>query len=399
MEYLSRVLLVAQGFQGFRFHSLCRKFQLSHLFFADDLLMFCYGDLSSATLLLRAFLSFSEASGLRMNVQKSCLYANGVPAQVLQHICSAAGMKLASLPFSYLGVPITARKLSVLECFVLVEKYVLATLHNDWARIFILPKSIIKRIEDTCRNFLWRGSHIYISSPPVAWDHVCKEPEMGGLGIRKAYEWNIASVEKYIWWIASKKDHLWVKWINGIYLRGKDWRDMKCNVSSTWSWRRMCHVKEALMDGYMGDWWLKVGNEYSVQHGYQWLNCGGTIVPWGQFVWNRLGLPRQRFIAWMVMHQRLYTKARLARFGVGNDSLCCLCADAVETQVHLFFECIYSRKCIQIFLAKLGHFDGVLKLPEVIVDKMGREIQCRCRAVVSEHVLAKYDEWVIHLGC
>ncbi|KAK9681629.1 hypothetical protein RND81_10G016600 [Saponaria officinalis] len=110
-----------------------------------------------------------------MNVHKSSIYANGVPARILQPICVSAGMKLEPLPFYYLGIPIVARKLSILECFVLVEKVVariralgsrhlsyggrlalvksvLATLHSYWARIFILPKNIIKRIEDTCRT-------------------------------------------------------------------------------------------------------------------------------------------------------------------------------------------------------------------------------------------------------
>ncbi|KAK9704967.1 hypothetical protein RND81_07G023700 [Saponaria officinalis] len=333
--------------------------------FIDDLLMFSYGDYNSATLLLREFLTFSNASGLRMNVQNSSLYANGVPSPTVQRICAAAGMNLGALPFTYWGIPITSRKLSVLECFVLIEKVVariravdsrylsygcrltlvksvLSTLHSYWARIFIIPKSIIKRIEDTCMNFLWRGSHIYVSAPPIAWDQVCKEPEMGGLGIRKAYEWNIVSVGKYIWWLASKKDHLWVKWINGTYLRGKDWRDMKSSVTSTWSWKWMCHVKEALVAGFLGDWWLRVGKECTVQQGYQWLTRGGTVVPWSKFV------------TWMAMHQRLYTKTHLAWFGVGSDGLCCLCAGAEETQAHLFFDCPYSRNCVRVLSDKLG---------------------------------------------
>ncbi|KAK9676464.1 hypothetical protein RND81_11G079000 [Saponaria officinalis] len=393
-----------------------------------------------------------------MNVQKSSIYVNGVPARILQQICLSAGMKLELLPFSYLGIPIAARKFSVIECFVLVEKVVariralgsrhlsyggrLALLHSYWARIFILSKSIIKRIEDTCRNFLWRGSHIYISAPSIAWDQICKDPEMGVLGIRKAYEWNIASVGKYIWWIASKKDHLWVKWVNGIYLRGTDWRDMKCTVNSTWSWRRICHVKEAVIDGYMGEWWISAGNEYSVQKVYQWLTRGDTVVPWWQFVWNRFRLPRQRFISWMAMHQRLYTNTRLARFGVVSDGLCCLCADEAETQAHLFFECVFSRKCLQILSSKLGMyipctdtwqwwdnnrfqnmfvkklvrdciiatlysiwhcrnlslFYGVILLPSVVMDKLCRDIQCRCRSVVSGHILVKFDDWIVRLG-
>lgn len=44
MEYLSRIIERAQGMEGFKFHALCRRTNLAHLCFADDLLLFCHGD-------------------------------------------------------------------------------------------------------------------------------------------------------------------------------------------------------------------------------------------------------------------------------------------------------------------------------------------------------------------
>ncbi|XP_074300998.1 uncharacterized protein LOC141632342 [Silene latifolia] len=67
LEYLSRVLMIVQKHKNFRHHPLCKRINLTHLCFADDLIMFCKGERGSIELLLQAFKYFSKASGLVMN--------------------------------------------------------------------------------------------------------------------------------------------------------------------------------------------------------------------------------------------------------------------------------------------------------------------------------------------
>ncbi|KAK9666093.1 hypothetical protein RND81_14G160000 [Saponaria officinalis] len=54
------------------------------------------------------------------------------------------------------------------------------------------------------------------------------------------------------------------------------------------------------------------------------------------------------------MYERLQTKLRLDRFGYGGDLRCCLCAVNEESLPHLFFECQYSSKCVQLVAVRLG---------------------------------------------
>lgn len=93
----------------------------SYVFF-DDLLMFCRADIQSVKLLYIAFIKFSKASGLQENVEKSSIYTTRVfetlKAEIIQHL----GFSKGTLLFKYLRVPLAAKRLSIGQCWPLVEK-------------------------------------------------------------------------------------------------------------------------------------------------------------------------------------------------------------------------------------------------------------------------------------
>ncbi|XP_048501464.2 uncharacterized protein LOC104897645 [Beta vulgaris subsp. vulgaris] len=63
-------------------------------------------------------------------------------------------------------------------------------------------------------------------------------------------------------------------------------------------------------------------------------------------IWNRLSIPKHRFILWLALKQRLMTRERLAKMGITECTDCCLCGVDTETHEHLFFECGFSRRCL-----------------------------------------------------
>ncbi|XP_074266553.1 uncharacterized protein LOC141589828 [Silene latifolia] len=372
-----RILGKIQEYTKFRYHPLCSRIKLTHLAFADDLLLFCRGDRNSIIGLLRAFQSFSRASGLQMNKGKSSLYSNGVDQMVLTDILKHSGMKHGSLPFKYLGIPIASKKLSVMDCNCLVErvvsrirsigsrklsyagrlvliKSVLATLHNYWARIFILPSSILKKIIQICRNFLWTGLDNDKGNTLVSWEQICKDKKHGGLGITYIIRWNKAALGKYIWWLAQKKDHLWVEWVHNIYIKSGEWHSYQPKNNGSWAWRKLCKIRDLIKAGFVGAWWLQNQQVYTISSGYDWLGSPCMNVPWANFVWDSGALPKISFIGWLVMQGRLLTRERLKRLGITLDDSCVLCARASETHDHLFFACEYSKRCLQILSSKLG---------------------------------------------
>lgn len=86
MEVLSRMLRKAGAEKVFNSHPKCRKANINHVCFADDLLIFVRGDLGSAKAVVEVFKEFADFSGLQPNCQKSCFNFGGVTDNVKQQI-------------------------------------------------------------------------------------------------------------------------------------------------------------------------------------------------------------------------------------------------------------------------------------------------------------------------
>lgn len=54
--------------------------------------------------------------------------------------------------------------------------------------------------------------------------------------------------------------------------------------------------------------------DYKFSEGYKKLTGGLGKVYWAVQVWSNFNVPKHAFIFWLVMKERLQTKARLVRF-------------------------------------------------------------------------------------
>ncbi|KAF4394816.1 hypothetical protein F8388_015722 [Cannabis sativa] len=79
------------------------------------------------------------------------------------------------------------------------------------------------------------------------------------------------------------------------------------------------------------DSFLKQG--YRVKHGYHDLFPEHPKLPWCNLVWDRLIIPKHRFIVWLVFWKRLNTKERVSRYQ-SIDTTCVLCGNEDETIVY-----------------------------------------------------------------
>lgn len=213
MEYGSRILQQIGKLPGFKYHSRCKSMQLNHLCFADDMLLFCKGDMDSISMILGGLKLFSETTGLHISPEKSEIYCTGMSASDILKVQLISGFKVGSLPFKYLGVPMNSKKVNEADCQALVEKMcaririwssrhlsysgrlqlvnsVLMSICTYWSQIFIQPKLVIKKINVVCKHFLWHGTYDSTKLGYVNWDEVCKPKDGSGLGVMNLMLWN-----------------------------------------------------------------------------------------------------------------------------------------------------------------------------------------------------------------
>ena len=94
--------------------------KLTHLAFADDLLIFCRGDVGSVSVIQDCLTEFFEMSVLRANVGKSVVLVDGVTPLTSSQIRDILGFSEGSFPMTYLGYPLHPKILSANGCSKLI---------------------------------------------------------------------------------------------------------------------------------------------------------------------------------------------------------------------------------------------------------------------------------------
>ncbi|GJW15974.1 RNA-directed DNA polymerase, eukaryota, reverse transcriptase zinc-binding domain protein [Tanacetum coccineum] len=236
----------------FRYHFGCKRMQITHLCFADDLIVLCNGDIKSVTVIKQALEDFSNVSGLKPHLNKSTVFFGGLNSEEQDKILQILPFSIRKLPVRYLGVPLITKQLSVNDCKPLIEKVksrinnwknkflsysgrlqliasVLSSLHQFWATVFQIHKTVIKEMNRLFKGFLWCQGDLAKGRAKVAWSTMCKPKDQDGLGLKDMNLWNEALLSKHVWNIAAKKDSMWVKWIH----EERDMYEANCNQHDT----------------------------------------------------------------------------------------------------------------------------------------------------------------------
>jgi hypothetical protein len=188
---------------------------------ADDTLIFLQGDVAQLLFLKNLLQQFGESTGLKVNFDKSFMVPINVPEDKLQLLASSFGCSKGSLPFTYLGLPLSITKPTVADFWPLVTKCerrlvsvsgflsqagrleltnaVFSALPTFAMITFLLPKTIIKQIDKFRKHCLWQGSDANNRKPPkAAWPMVCKPKHEGGLGVLNHHTHNECLLLKHL---------------------------------------------------------------------------------------------------------------------------------------------------------------------------------------------------------
>lgn len=268
MEVLTLILQRNISQSGvFKYHQGCEVLKITSLCFADDFMILSNGDADSIMIIKQALDEFSEYSGLHPNLGKSTLFYSNISEEVKKSILEILPFTVGSLPVKYLGVPLVTKRLSVTNCKNLIERVksrindwknkflsyagrmqliasILAAMQNYWANVFFLPKTVTNDIDRLLKDFLWSQGEKVRGKAKIAWKSICRPKEQGGLGFKPLENWNNVLMVKHLWNVASKKDSLWVKWVNIYRLKGRSIWEIDNDSNASWGWNKLLSLRD-----------------------------------------------------------------------------------------------------------------------------------------------------------
>ncbi|XP_038904291.1 uncharacterized protein LOC120090644 [Benincasa hispida] len=144
------------------FHDRCERMGLTHLVFADDLMIFYAAERDSMEFVRQVLVEFAGLFGSVANVGKTSMFVEGVESGEVEELTAFMGFSLGSLPVRYLDLPLLVDWLRVVDCAPLIQR--ITTHIRSWAARSL---SFAGRLQLV--SYLWKGSVAIRSEVGRSW--------------------------------------------------------------------------------------------------------------------------------------------------------------------------------------------------------------------------------------
>ncbi|CAN6679920.1 unnamed protein product [Malus baccata var. baccata] len=259
---------------------------ISHLFFADDTLIFLRADEQNCRLLRDLLENYCNASGQQVNLLKSSVFFGAnVPASLSVQLGSILGMAVVDNPGTYLGVPAIwgrskKRGLSYVKGRILEKlqgwkqnslsragkevliKAVVQAIPTYPMSIFKFPAIVCQEMDSLVADFWWGNKDGACKLHWVSKDVLGLPKDVGGLGFRNFQEFNDALLAKQCWRLVSDPNSLWARVLKARYFpRCSIWEASKGGRAS-WAWSSILTGRDMLKLG--SHWQILRGQDVRV---------------------------------------------------------------------------------------------------------------------------------------
>ena len=113
-----------------------------------------------------------------------------------------------------------------------------------WSGMFVLPKGVLKQVDQIMSRFLWAGKIDSSHGAKIAWTNVCRPKKEGGLGFKDIYLTNTVLNLKYIGSLLDPSNNsIWKHWVCLYMLKGKSFWQAKTPSHCSWYWRKLLKLR------------------------------------------------------------------------------------------------------------------------------------------------------------
>lgn len=354
---------------------------ISHLLFADDLLLFGVATEAQANMMASLMNDFCEASGQKVSTTKSHLYVSAtVSSERASILSNRFCIPLTRDLGRYLGMPLLHGRATTATYNYLVEKVskrlaawkgrlmskaarniliqsVVSAVPYYAMQTASLPTAVIDKIERLSRSFFWGEYNTSRRLHTIAWPVVCRPKAHGGTGIKRLRPMNRALLAKLVWRLTMSEDVLWVKILRAKY--GCPLNPAAARKPCTHTWRSILSAAPVVAAGLVGltdpaasqidnhaKWKHSSSGHFSVASAYisQMDFSEATPDPHWKKIWALKGPQRGNFLLWQARLNRLPTEHLLFSRQIRDSPQCTHCAYHDSTNLHALRDCLLAKQ-------------------------------------------------------
>ncbi|BFG35644.1 hypothetical protein CerSpe_219180 [Prunus speciosa] len=289
-------ILCAQGFSSFLTQaerdgrlqgvSICRGAPpINHLLFADDCYLFARANVRDCGTIKEALSWYEWVSGQQVNLQKSAIcFSKNVKRQDQLDLAASLGVSCADHYDKYLGLPMVVGRnkgssfahlkerlgkklfswkgklLSSAGKEILIKTVAQAPLYS--MSVYLLPKYFCDDLNRLIADFWWNGNSGDRKIHWLAWDKLCQPKDLGGLGFRDLYAFNLAMLAKQGWRLIQYPNSLIANVLRAKYFHDKSFLEVPVPENSSYVWKSICAARKILLQG--SRWQVGSGAEIDI---------------------------------------------------------------------------------------------------------------------------------------
>ncbi|XP_019182124.1 PREDICTED: uncharacterized protein LOC109177267 [Ipomoea nil] len=247
---------------------------LSHLFFADDSLLFLKATVQEAAAIKGCLISYERMSGQSVNFNKSCIvFSRNTAANLRIAVAGTLNVIQSDNIGKYLGLPMGVGR-NKKEVFSYIEAKLIHRL-SGWNKkilskaskeillksvaqalptysmsIYFLPVTLCERIERIMNKFWWTNTGNSGGGIRwMAWQRMCSPKSLGGIGFKNLSRFNIALLAKQGWRLLTQPHSLAARLYKARYYPHSGFLEASIGANPSYCWRSILAGQQLLKQG------------------------------------------------------------------------------------------------------------------------------------------------------